>query len=759
MEKLYYDFDEKNLNKTLEMVEKNTEENYKNFLNNVNYIGDYKTNVIRLCEDLKMIFNMYEENRINISTMVQIINIRYKKHLKYKLAMHGKVYYDTVLFFSLIKIKKCMEKKNTEDINIYEMIVYLYHSYLNKHIDTMKFDLNLIKEDDDILSRGSPSLIDHYSYRYYLDVKDEIISVLNDIDKYISDIISRIKEFDSNNNLINYITADDTLSYQISKFEKMKKVLNKYQYYSEYLKNRYHIIDEKIQYIYFWKEEYDILNNYNNTLHIKNIMAQLYYKRYKRTNDEKDKVRAKNINDEKDKVRAKNIIEDNIRKLEKYDNLTIDDIYKVFANTFVYTLFNIYTNYSEIEKAISIFTKKSMEVKMIDKNDKNIMEYLEKERLAILYIFNMMHEYPNEKLQIIMDIYTNINIKYLNRIEDKQIRLCKLGEPVQSENETYFKIIPNYDIVYKIIEDIQRMYWFYYDLCDLRKEKNYYIKLNDSLYQYLIQLFDKYIFSKSYNLEHNENIEYQICDVIIFIIDFISKFINIDDYKNKLEPLLIASLYYLNKDNTKTLIDIFNKEDFNNYKLIISLINECAKSKVLKEDTKIENKNVLIDIYEIMSNTRKELVVMRLFDYVRNADAYAHREIDEDTGEEVTDRYAKWKGENLNLKYNNKEYVLCYHFHSSNKIEKDENGDIIKDNRGKPLRRLPDKNWIAINQIRDSLAHRVNEKTSDVNEEIINAKKAREFIDKNYIAILECLFNVIKENNLLTDAQFRSDEF
>lgn len=746
MEKLYYDFDEKNLNKTLEMVEKNTEENYKNFLNNVNYRGDYKTNVIRLCEDLKMIFNMYEENRINIPTMVQIINIRYKKHLKYELAMHGKVYYDTVLFFSLIKIRKCMEKKNTEDINIYEMIVHLYHKcYLNEYIDTMKFDLNLIKEDD-ILSRGYLSHIDHYSYRYYLDIKCELISVLNNIDEYVSDIMDRIKKIDINNNLINFITTPDRLNYRISKFEKMEKVLNKYQYYSEYLKNRYHIIDEKIQYIYFWKEEYDILNNYNNTLHIKNRMAQLYYNRYKRTNDEKDKVMAKNI------------IEDNIRKLEKYDNLTIDDIYKVFADTFVDTLFNIYTNYSEIEKAISIFTKKSMEVKTIDKNDKNIMEYLEKERLAILYIFNMMcnYKYPNEKLQIIMDIYTNINIKYLNRIEDKQIHLCKLDEPVQSENETYFKIIPNYDIVYKIIEDIQGMYWCYYDRCDSRKEKNYHIKLNDSLYQYLRLLFDKYkyIFSKS-----NENIEYQICDVIIFIIDFISKFINIDDYKNKLEPLLIESLHYLNKDNTKTLIDIFKKEDFYNYELIISLINECAKSKVLKEDTKIENKNVLIDIYEIMSNTRKELVVMRLFDYVRNADAYANKVFDKDMKEEITNKVAKWKGENINIKYNNKEYVLCYHFHSSNKIEKDENGDIIKDNRGKPLRRLPDKNWIAINQIRDSLAHRVNEKTSDVNEEIINAKKAREFINANFEYIIQCLFSVIIENNLLTDEQFRSDEF
>ncbi|WP_181292135.1 hypothetical protein, partial [Brachyspira hampsonii] len=231
-----------------------------------------------------------------------------------------------------------------------------------------------------------------------------------------------------------------------------------------------------------------------------------------------------------------------------------------------------------------------------------------------------------------------------------------------------------------------------------------------------------------------------------------------DSYTIMLKYLL-DSLHRANKDNTKTLINIFKKDDFNNYKLIIKLINECAKSEVLKEDTDIKNKNVLIDIYEIMSNTRKELVIMRLFDYVRNADAYANKTFDKDMKEEITNKVAKWKGDDISMKYNNKEYVLCYHFHSSNKIEKDENGNIVKDNRGKPLRRLPDKNWIAINQIRDSLAHRVNEKTSDVNKEIINAKKARVFINSNFEYIIKCLFNVIIKNNLLTDEQFRSDEF
>lgn len=115
------------------------------------------------------------------------------------------------------------------------------------------------------------------------------------------------------------------------------------------------------------------------------------------------------------------------------------------------------------------------------------------------------NKYSNEKLQIIMDIYTSINIKYLNYIGDKTINILKLDKPVQPRHETYVKIIANYDIIYKIIQDIHIIYWTYYDLCDLRKEKNYYIKLNDDLYNYLKKLFN----NKNY-------------DIIMFIINFIS---------------------------------------------------------------------------------------------------------------------------------------------------------------------------------------------------------------------------------------------
>ena len=189
---------------------------------------------------------------------------------------------------------------------------------------------------------------------------------------------------------------------------------------------------------------------------------------------------------------------------------------------------------------------------------------------------------------------------------------------------------------------------------------------------------------------------------------------------------LLESLHRTNKDNIETLINIFNKEDFNNYKLIISLINECAKSEVLKENTDIKNKNVLIDIYEIMSNTRKELVVMRLFDYIESAEKYRGKD-------------NKWKGKVVSIQYLNKDYTLCYSFNSYIKKYKLEDG------------------YIAISQIRNTLVHRKNE--HKVEQFIEHKKDALKFINEQFIPIIRCLFNVIIENNLLTDAQFRSDEF
>ncbi|ELV07149.1 hypothetical protein, partial [Brachyspira hampsonii] len=56
--------------------------------------------------------------------------------------------------------------------------------------------------------------------------------------------------------------------------------------------------------------------------------------------------------------------------------------------------------------------------------------------------------------------------------------------------------------------------------------------------------------------------------------------------------------------------------------------------------------------------------VMRLFDYVRNADAYANKIFIKK--ETITNKIVQWKGKNIDIeKYKDKKYILCYHFHSS----------------------------------------------------------------------------------------------
>lgn len=235
------------------------------------------------------------------------------------------------------------------------------------------------------------------------------------------------------------------------------------------------------------------------------------------------------------------------------------------------------------------------------------------------------------------------------------------------------------------------------------------------------------------------------------------------DYKKVLKYLTI-SLHKLNEDNSDKLLKIFNEKDFNNYEYIIKLINECAGIEVLNKSVKIKNKKILISLYEIISVLRKELIVMRLFDYIRNADGYANIKIDEKTKEKKISKIAMWKGETVKINYKENEYILCYHFHTSSEVQY-KDGESVKfsedgsNNQIKIIRRIPSENWIAINQIRDTLAHRINENDTDVNEAVRTTKRAREFIEANFTSIIECLFNVIKENGLLMDDKFNSEDF
>lgn len=271
--------------------------------------------------------------------------------------------------------------------------------------------------------------------------------------------------------------------------------------------------------------------------------------------------------------------------------------------------------------------------------------------------------------------------------------------------------------------------------------------------------FNLYALSVAFEIE-----DYEHCSKIAyFIIKNIEEYNEYNiDYKKVLEYLII-SLHRLNKDNSNKLLKIFNEKDFNNYEYIIKLINECAGIEVLNKSVKIKNKKVLISLYEIMSVSRKELIVIHLFDYIKNADGYHNGKEIKIKSKVIVKANKKpiWKSKTfVTTNYKENEYILCYHFETSAEPQFRENGEPKTDNKGNQIKRFPkNENWIAINQIRDTLAHRVNQHFSDVNEAVRTTKKAREFIEANFTSIIECLFNVIKENGLLTDNKFNRKDF
>ena len=433
------------------------------------------------------------------------------------------------------------------------------------------------------------------------------------------------------------------------------------------------------------------------------------------------------------------------------------------------------------------------------KEDKNIENYRNAEKLYKESIENykkIRHQYIKDPIINLANLYYeekkykeayNLIYKYSDLLPRDSDYYMLIGNCIYRENpckETAQKSLESLknsirelnfidpaSFEYAMVDAFKTIMLMY----EMQEKKHIsYDAAKESLNQLYVYNAEKPIFNLqalpiSFNIK-----DYELCSKIAyFIIKNIEEHNEYNiDYKKVLEYLII-SLHKLNEDNSKNLLDIFNNKDFNNYEYIINLINECAGIEVLNKSVKINNKKVLIDIYEIMSVSRKELIVMRLFDYIRNADAYANMKINNDTEELETDRIARWKGDNVEIK---NEYILCYHFHSSSEIQykKDEYGNFQLNEKGEKIpirisvrgerrktiwRKFPAENWIAINQIRDTLAHRINENDTDVNEAVRTTKKAREFIEANFTSIIECLFNVIKENGLLTDDKFNSEDF
>lgn len=217
--------------------------------------------------------------------------------------------------------------------------------------------------------------------------------------------------------------------------------------------------------------------------------------------------------------------------------------------------------------------------------------------------------------------------------------------------------------------------------------------------------------------------DYELCSKIA--LNIINNYnIDAETYKIVLE-YYIKSLHYLDGDNHEKIINELNKIDFNISKVfLIDIINEIAGKTVIDNTIEIKNEKVLISLYEIMSVSRKELIVIRLLDYVRN---------EHDKNKDCKDNIVE-------VEYKEKKYKLHYNYHCFKGKEGYNNND-----------------YIAINQIRDTLSH--SKHKYKVNENVKEDEKAREFIDANFTSIIECLFNVIKENGLLTDDKFNSEDF
>ena len=255
----------------------------------------------------------------------------------------------------------------------------------------------------------------------------------------------------------------------------------------------------------------------------------------------------------------------------------------------------------------------------------------------------------------------------------------------------------------------------------------YYSQKEDSYFQYM----------GTHKFAYDEIEDYNVCADIIsdikkseiynkVILAYKEKF---EEYNFEFPKYMINSIHNLNTDNINELNKIFEEEDFSVYKnILIDLINKRAETELLNYDIEILNKEVLIELYRIMSILRKDILIRELFDFVESA---------EDCLNEVN----KWKNTKLEkINYLEKEYTLCYHYISYQK------------NRKMPA------NYIAVSQIRNTLTHRINE-NKGIENFIKHKKDALNFIDLHFQSIVKCLFDIIINHNILSLEHFRSEEF
>ena len=472
-----------------------------------------------------------------------------------------------------------------------------------------------------------------------------------------------------------------------------------------------------------------------------------------------------------------------ILKVKEYminNNKDLDKIVNIYE-----LLIYIYDTMYNFDEMIKI-SKKLLE---LDNKNKVALLHLVRQGQMINDAKDLIHN-SSEPIEwaFILHNMLSYKLKYtsISMLKDMSISVLKEEKFENSLNLNKIdKLKPCYEYLIDIIKpyesyidyikqkygSIEYMYFWHYhtysEHINLEFFKNSLEELKE-LYNNMTELYNNITIEDNNNEDNNKGIKIEdLLKNLSFALLFILEPNNIiitDRIKYKLEKQNES------REKDKKIIKLINIMDsniidFNIYKdTFVNLINEIAGKMVIDNSIEIKNEKVLSSLYEIMSVSREELIVMRLFDYVRNADSYYNMKIDKETKEQKISKIARWKGETVKINYKENEYILCYHFHTSSEVQfKD--GKSIKfskdgsNNRIKNIRRLPDENWIAINQIRDTLAHRINENDTDVNEAVRTTKKAREFIEANFTSIIECLFNVIKENGLLTDDKFNSEDF
>lgn len=752
MEQLYLEFDREEFEKNLELFKRLQDE--KN--------GDLK-------EAFTLFADRYIKGEIDLPIFLQLINYTKKHNLFWE---------EKEILPVVLKIKDYHEKRNEKiDINIYELLIYIYYYYHN---------------DKDNLYKLSKELLS-------IDKENKIAKI----------ILALYEEVEYKKPTKNFSIYDLAILYNKGLFymnnEKYKDIDKSANYLQDFI--NINQVDRDIKYeneeVYFWKET---RNYYHPNIGlIEYNLGKLHHIKYKEDKDIKNYEKAEKFYKEsisdcvdvnlilwmyKKGIReydGSNFVDENGNKM---DNFFIDknEFLKIF-NQSVIGMDNFFIdkngnkikvkdgiiwdeNGKELEYYIDdyYFCKPILGIYQEGYDFTHIIrEEIDKyKKDAIIDLANLYYEEKEYKISLkLIDTCSNLLTKdfYYYRVKGWNTYKVNECEETAKESLEYLKksIIEfnsiDYDLFESAIKDalttIKLMY---------RMQKRGHIDYNaakeslNELYIYNLEKpdFNLHALSVAFKIE-----DYEHCSKIANKIIKNIKNYNID-YKKVLKYLTI-SLHKLNKDNSKNLLDIFNNEDFKNYEYIIKLINECAGIEVLNKSVKIKDKKVLIDIYEIMSVSRKELIVIRLFDYIKNADGYHNGKEIKIKSKVIVKANKKpiWKSKTfVTTNYKENEYILCYHFETSAEPQFKENGEPETDNKGNQIKRFPkNENWIAINQIRDTLAHRVNQHFSDVNEAVRTTKKAREFIEVNFTSIIECLFNVIKENGLLTDDKFNSEDF